>query len=277
MATATKNGTTADRTEQLKKLVTKAALCKVGIDALQTDPSYQRGIKPKHKKIVAEFNEEALGIPLVGQREDNSLWIVDGLQRITALKKMGWKVVRAEVFRSKGPEHEAEVFKLVNLNRTKLSPQEEFRALLTAHDERAWAIKDAVEACGYELMLYAGGGGRSGTSDDRASLQVGCVSAMAAVARKKGVEPIKFALLAAKECWPGDRLGCHNQMMLGLCAFHARHDGVVDTDRLYSRLKGVTPHKIIYQAQQANISGDKQSAVAEVIEKVYRKRRGVSA
>src|SRR5688572_29909905 len=125
----------------LKKLVTKSALRTVDLDLLAVDSAYQRDVRHGHKKIIADFNDQALGIPLIGEREDSTLWIVDGLQRITALKALGKTKARVEVFASKGIEHEAEVFKLVNLNRTKLKPVEEFKALLAAHDKESWDIK----------------------------------------------------------------------------------------------------------------------------------------
>jgi hypothetical protein len=75
--------------DKVMGLVVKSALRVVKLSDLSVDQSYQREVKSGHKSIVSDFNEEALGVPLVGQRSDGSLWIVDGLQRVTALKKLG--------------------------------------------------------------------------------------------------------------------------------------------------------------------------------------------
>lgn len=255
-----------------KRTVVKAALKVVDLAGLQVDPSYQRDVKAKHKSIVAEFNEEALGIPLVGERGDGSRWIVDGLQRITALRKMGRKSVRAEVFASDGPEHEAAIFKLVNLNRTKLSPGEEFRALLAGQDKLAWAIKEAVEAEGYRIVLGRRGQ-KLGGDNTYAAKELTCINTLVAVAKRSGTAPIRFALVAIRESWPGDRLGPYNMMIDGLSIFYSRHQGVVDMDRLIPRLRTVTPHKLIYAAQQVSLGGSGRSnAIADLIEKTYRKR-----
>jgi hypothetical protein len=215
---------------------------------------------------MAEFNEEALGIPLVGERDDSSLWIVDGLQRITALKKMGRKEVRAEVFASKGPEHEAAVFKLVNLNRTRLRPIEQFRALLAAHDELAWKVKNVVEDCGFKVAS-----GRSGHNENAYKELTG-VKLLMNVVRVHGVEPVRFALRAIESCWPGDRSGTHHNILSGLCKFFVRNQFAPDLERFYPRLRTVTPSKILFISQQTALGNDKAAAVADVLEKVYRKR-----
>jgi hypothetical protein len=251
-------------TKKVDRMVQKAALRVVDIDSLQVDESYQRPVKGKHKKIAAEFDEVALGIPLVGEREDGSLWIVDGRQRIEALRKMGTRsTVRAEVFASRGPEHEAEVFKLVNMNRTRLTAHEEYKALLAAHDEDAWAVKEAVESCGYRVT-------HGGTRSDQAVMYVSAVNTLMYLQRKYGAESIKFALTAAKECWPGDKLGVFNAILMGLGRFWARYEGAVDLERLYPRLRSVTPQKILYSASQTVASSGGEATV-QVLEKVYRK------
>lgn len=257
-------------TEKIKLLVTKSALRVLRLVDLRVDPSYQREVKAKHKRIVADFNPDALGIPLVGERSDGTLWVVDGLQRKTALEKLGKKEVRAEVFASQGPEHEAEVFKLVNLNRTKLTWGEQFKALLASHDESAWRIKEVVEGSGYRIAFSRHG--RTTSSDDKSSKELTCISTLVSVNARWGTEPIRFALAVITDVWPGDRLGTYAQMIEGLAVFYNRHNGAVDTPRLVDRLRTVTAQKILYAANQATIFTTRGEAVAEQLEKVYRKR-----
>ncbi len=255
--------------EELKKqLVTKAALRVVDLATLNVDPSYQRELNLKQvASIVASFEETALGIPLVGQREDGSLWTVDGQQRIGAIKKMGRRTVRAEVFASHGPEHEASVFKWVNFNRRKLNSVQQFRALLTAHDEAAWAVKECVEECGYHVVT-----GKNSRNSDLAADQLTCITTLMGIYKRLGVEPIKFALNTVKQVWPGDKLGVHNVMVDGFAIFWNRNKGVIDLDRLIPRLQTETAQKVHYGAGQMTISQNKSGSVADVLEKIYRKR-----
>ncbi len=251
-------------------MVVKKALRVVKLESLQVDPSYQRGVKPKHKKIISDFNESALGVLLVGEREDSSLWLVDGLQRKTALEKMKWTETRCEVFASEGPEHEAEIFRLVNLGRTNLTTRESFRSMLTEGHPLAWLIKEAVESCGGKLHLD---GGRPADSKGATARAVTCLSTLVRHAAVNGAEPIKFAITTAYECWPDDRMGINNRMIGGLCCWWKQKDGVIDLERLYPRLKSITPHKIMYAAAMTSLSGNTDFSNAEQIEKVYRLRR----
>jgi hypothetical protein len=248
-----------------KKLVVKAALRVLKLDSLNVDPAYQRDVKSKHVKIVSDFNEQALGIPLVGEREDSSLWIVDGLQRVTALRKLGWIEARFEVFRSLGVEHEAAVFKLVNINRTRLRSDEEFKALLTAHDGDAWAIKECVEKEGFYISL------RREKGDDNKGLT--CYNALRQWYHKGGVAYISFSLRMVRDCWPGDGKGTGHHMLNGMCVFYHRHKELLDESKLIARLQTVTPQSILYAASQGSFGGgDTAQSIATQIEKVYKKR-----
>lgn len=255
------------------RLVTKQALRVVDLESLQVDPAYQREVKAKHKKIVADFNEEALGIPLVGEREDGSLWIVDGLQRTTALRKLGKTKLRAEVFASNGTEHEAEIFKLVNLNRTKLTAGEQFRALLASHDPTAWAIKEAVESAGCHVVYAKSGNAKR--NPDASAKEVACINTLIEIATSPmlGVDCIRFAVETAGKCWPGDPVGLYAYVLHGLAIFHGRNEKVTDLDRLIPRLTRITPLKLIYTAGQIVVGhGGKAFTIADLIEKAYKSR-----
>jgi hypothetical protein len=251
--------------------VSKTALRVVKLDDLRVDPSYQRGVVAKHRKIVAEFDEDALGVILVGQREDNSMWIVDGLQRFTAVGKLGWTEMRANVFRSRGPEHEAAVFKLVNKNRTSLSSNQLFAALLTAGDEECWAVKSVAEKFGYKIPS----GGKRGVSAsrDQAAKELTCVNSLVRVYHQRGQEALEFVLGIISECWPGDPYAVKTDVVDGLFTWYvARMAGSgVDRDPLVPRLQASRPHAMIVSASQGAFG--RSQNMADVIERIYAKRK----
>lgn len=252
--------------EGKRKLVKKSALRVIKLADIQFDESYQRSVKPKHKRIIADFKEEALGIPLVAEREDGSLWGVDGQQRITALKKMSKETVRAEVFHSKGPEHEAEVYCLVNIQRTKPTACEEFRGLLTAQNKDAWEIKDAVEKEGFIIAS-----GRSGYRPNSNWKQISGINALRSIHKNQGVEAITFVLTVAKECWPEDKMAVNSRMMMGLARWWISLDAI-DMERLIPRFRKTTPHKILYAANQQNVVGEMIQPVVNILDKLYNSR-----
>lgn len=259
----------------VKMLTSKSALRVVRVADIRFDPAYQRGEVQGHKKIVAEFDEHALGIPLVGQREDGTLWGVDGRQRLTALKKLGRETVRAEVFVSQGPEHEAQVFKLVNAGRTKLMPADLFKAKLTAGDADAWAIHEAVKGAGFRLDFTR----QRKTHTAEAWRGVTAFSTLERVykmGKGAGAERIARILLVAGEAWPGDTFATNSDVLGGLGQFYAdRGDEMVDDQRLADRLRTTTPAKIIYSAGLG--VGGRHANVSAVVAKLYAKRAGKKA
>ncbi len=253
-----------------KRTVAGSALKVLYLEGIKTDPSYQRDIVPGHKKIVANFDPIALGIPLVGEREDGTQWIVDGLQRITALRKLGKKQVRAEVFRSEGPEHEASIFRKVNKNRTALKPLQLYQAALTEGDEKAWAIKKIVEEYGFAIHNAKTGIGPSNSSPEKLSMQVQCIAAIQKVYKKGGDNAVRFVFSVLKQCWPDDPSRVKEVVILGLYCFWSRREGSVDVERLIPRLNSTQPGKLIYSSQLG--TGNRDSVLADVIERLYKKR-----
>lgn len=168
-----------------KRTVKGSALKVLYLDGIQTDPSYQRDVVAGHKKIIADFDPVAFGVPLVGEREDGTLWIVDGLQRITALRKMGKKTMRAEVFRSQGPEHEASVFRKVNKNRTGLKPLQLFQAALTEGNEEAWAVKNVAEEYGFKIPKTHSPS-PANSSPENIAVTLSCVNAVQYIYKRGG-------------------------------------------------------------------------------------------
>jgi hypothetical protein len=215
---------------------------------------------------VANFDPNALGIPLVGQREDGTLWIVDGLQRISALRKLGKSTVRAEVFVSKGPEHEAEIFKLVNAGRVKLTPRDLFKAKLTSGDVVAWEIKHAVELAGFRLDVSRPG---KDTSPD-AWLYVIAYTTLEGIHKYSGRDAVKRILNIVKNAWPGDMLATNSDILGGLNAFFRRLENMVDDEKLSRNLATTTTQKVLYSGSQG--IGGRHANIADVIAKVYAKR-----
>ena len=255
--------------------------CKTIIRVLQlatlnVDPVYQREVKSKHKQIVADFNPLALGTPLVGQRSDGTMWVVDGYQRVTALRKLDKKFVRCEVFASSGQQAEAIIFVIVNKGRARLTSAEDFRGMLAGHDPLAWAIKEAVEAEGFVLKLSSKSG--RGASREVLSRQLSCINTVLKVANSTGgIDALRFALSIIKESWPADPNGPHIMIVGSMGLFYNRHGGMVDRDRLIPRLQTATPQQVMFTASQmvrTVSSGDRFSNGADVIEKLYQKRKG---
>jgi hypothetical protein len=259
--------------------VQKNALRVVSLDDLKADQSYQRPENDRAPRKMAEnYDPVAFGIPLVGEREDGSLWIVDGQQRIAALRLRvknkvtanAQKWVRVEIFKSEGPEHEAAVFKKINKDRTQLKPLQLFNAMLVAGDQHVWKIKELVEKHGFKIPKSNGRPGGARTTDENRAMYVSAVNQLSKILARGGEKSLEFVLSVVKEVWDTDPLRTKSEILGGLWQFWIRHKGVVDLERLVPRLNSTKPQKILYSAGMgvSNAEGN----VADVIERVYRKR-----
>lgn len=69
----------------------------------------------------------------VAEREDGTLWLIDGHHRVLAMMKMGIKMALAQVFKSEGKSHEKEVFSFFLERRVRLTKKEQAKATKLAN------------------------------------------------------------------------------------------------------------------------------------------------
>jgi hypothetical protein len=260
-----------------KRTVTESALRVLELDEIKVDPSYQRP-RSEHAvaKITKGFNPKAVGVPVVGERSDGTLWVVDGQQRIHAMREMKDKNrrwVRCEVFASSGPEHEAEIFRLINCNRTKLSAEQLYHASLTAGDETCWRLKKLLDEYGFTVPKVRRGKNESTTPATHAK-RIRTVKFLSYVLSRGhkygGEDAVRFILEVVSKAWPDDPLKQKSEIIEGLYNFRQNRGGDVDLDRLVPRLNLTTPAKVIYSAGMG--IGSRAANAAEVFERLYRKR-----
>jgi len=110
---------------------------------LVLDLSYQRyPNETKVNKIVKNFDKGALGVIICSAREDGTIVILDGGHRIAAMRmmKLDDQFVDCLVYFGLTIPEEANLFNLINDNRTKPKTQDLFKAKVVAHDSSAVEI-----------------------------------------------------------------------------------------------------------------------------------------
>ena len=200
---------------------------KIGVDELNISDSYQRTIVPNRvSRIAKNLDQDAFGSLTVGQRKDGSYWVVDGMQRLTAARKLGIGMVPCDVFQSDGQEHEARVFRLKNRERTNVSAVVLFRAQLTEGDEQTLAIADCVKSAGFKLGL------------DNHSTSWPYIRAVKALERsfvRVSATGLRTALHILDRSWPGEDGALQGDMIEGMCWFIKKHPDF-DMSRLVDKL-----------------------------------------
>lgn len=241
---------------------------KISVDELNISDAYQRTIVPARvNRIAKNLDQDAFGSLTVGQRRDGSYWVVDGMQRLTAARKLGIGMVPCDVFQSEGQEHEARVFRLKNKERTNVTACALFRAQLVEGDEQTVEIAKAVEAAGLSLRYESGKPGWP---------FVKAVVSLERAYRKVGKDGIAVVLSILCEAWFGESDALRGDIITGLSYFIYKTPDF-DKERLVKKL-AEKPISALLRAADATFklerdraasSSDRSFAMCMAIECVY--------
>lgn len=129
------------------------------IGLLLSDQNYQRGLKQAHINTIADdFNRLALTPPIVVQRRDGSYWLIDGQQRVEALRRMNrFTHIYVQLVKNITIEEEAELFVAVNSCSKALNATELYKACNRYGTNVATAIE--AELNRHELTAALGSTG----------------------------------------------------------------------------------------------------------------------
>lgn len=241
----------------------------VNLAYIRIDESYQRDVQKRCEVIYNDLKEPLIGSVLIGERSDGSLWLVDGRQRVTALKKLKKKSVHASIFKSNGPQHEAEMFIATNQQRTKVSSYDSYRARLVARDEAAIQVDTVVRELGFTIAKSRDNK-RPGPSK-----VLTCPGALLYVVDRTSASLLRWILSFIKRRWPGDPEALRDRMITGLLRFRLLIVKPIDDDRLYNRLEGRDPVRIYREAAKISCDGGEPvaAAVTMIIKRLYEPRR----
>jgi hypothetical protein len=252
---------------------------KILVDELNISDAYQRTIIPARvKRIANNLDQDAFGSLTVGQRSDGTFWVVDGMQRLTAARKLGVAMVPCDIFQSDGQGHEARVFRLKNKERTNVTACSLFRAQLVEGDLQTVAIKEIVEAAGLRLRFDNGAKGWP---------YVKAVVALESSYRRVGANGLRCVLDVISKAWHGESEALRGDIIGGVAWFLKRNEGI-DIERLVDRLSKKSVSGVIRAAEatfklerdRSSSSGNKAICTCFAIEFIYshglRKKKGVA-
>ena len=229
---------------------------------------YQRGVyASKIRKYAQNFDYDVFGVPLVSQR-DGSYWIVDGQNRVEALKLKGIKTVLCQVLHGLSYEEEAMKFVKLNTDRTVLSANQKFHARVESGEEKAFKIAEIIHK---NDLTY----GRN--SNKRNDNQIGAISCIERIMGSHGEKHLDRVLRTIKKSWCGTADSLNRDILVGVSTFFEENKRVNETI-LISALERTTPQSIklsatVFAATNNTLikSGTygKEPHIAKVIRDVY--------
>ena len=186
----------------------RTMMLRVDGSTLQRDERYQRDevSGAKTEEMGRNYSPEAVGDLTVGHRADGTYWVVDGWQRLLAMRFRGdIKTTRCTVFESRGVEHEREVFGRININRTPLNVYDKFNNQALRGEQPYAEVNDCLRKLGLQVK-------KIGTT--------GTVKFPGVVVRTWQVDKLatERALQWQKDIWPVCLM--HNSIHKGLWYLH---------------------------------------------------------
>jgi hypothetical protein len=125
----------------------------VTIAAINVDEDYQRVLRHSFVNMIARnYDIVKAGPILVNERDDGTLWCVDGQHRMAGALQAGEEEIFAHVTHGLSKEEEAEL-RLARNDRKSDNVYEKFRTRLVMGDEKAHAMVALVEQHGTRLNL----------------------------------------------------------------------------------------------------------------------------
>jgi len=100
--------------------------------------------------LLAMWDPDYLGIPVVSRRKDGSLWVIDGQHRIEVLNRLGVTTVACTVYEGLTLREEAKMFLALNRNRKAPYPYDQYRVGLTAGMRTERRMFQQAQACGLD-------------------------------------------------------------------------------------------------------------------------------
>jgi hypothetical protein len=162
------------------------------LSVLNVDHSYQRDEKPGLiKKIAENYSRTAVQALAVGLRADGTYWVVDGQQRRCGAILAGEELIPCNVFESKGPHHEAEVFSQINKDKVRMTPFEIWHSDLCRCESTTVAINQVVVDAGFVV-------------DPTPSTwyKIACPSALVRAFKMVGLDKLADILNLLRDVWP---------------------------------------------------------------------------
>ncbi len=233
-------------------------------DELHVDHGYQRPLQPTHiAGMVKTFDPLLFGVLVIAQRTDGTYWILDGQQRVEALKRLGKgdMLVPCEVMTGLSWGDEARIYNLRNKNRKAQTPQQDFKGALAWGSPTEVAISRIVRASGFQLNLEQGS-----LSDGR----IVAVADLRAIYTQRRDGTLIEVLDLIRATW-GTNTGPHAQILVGLALFVGTYRERYKAKRFVTALGRVSPDQLLREirAFAAATKAKREYAGAAVILRYY--------
>jgi len=237
---------------------------RVVVDKIQIDFSYQRDFDEHRAKVMAAaFDESRIGVPVLAERPDSTLWVIDGQHRTAAAKMAGRgsMSVFCEIHTGLSRAQEAELFLKLNGGRKAVRVFDKYKARMVAKEPIALEFTRIVESCGLRI----------GTTPGKATLCA--IQAIEAVhARNKNLAVV---LDLVKRWSNSDVRAVDGDLLKDVSNFLVDYADEADPDELLTKLAKIDPAVVMRKILGAHdaMRSKRRLAANSVLREIYNSRR----
>lgn len=230
----------------------------VPVKEMAVDSTYQRVIRNRIRKMIAEWDYEKCDVLTVSYR-DNKYYVVDGQHRFMAAKANNVEYLPCQVLENMTQKDEAKKFVEMNTLVCKLSPFDTFSANLLLGDETDSTIANLAETYGLSIGEYKGIGNG----------QIGSIAICRRIVKKQGADCLNWVLRVLHEArWHEIKTGHSSRMMYMLFHFYANNKNDISflTGNVISCLRKTNPSMLTANAKVMYPSLDNDTACERYFE-----------
>jgi hypothetical protein len=198
---------------------------------------YQRLIRPRQiANIMRHFNPARLGVLVVNRREDGVIAVLDGHNRLSSLREMGYGAAHCIVLEGLTIEEEADFFRRQKENVSTLTQYNQYVAGVYARDPHYVTIH-------YLLNKY----GFRASGRETGPRNITAISALSKITQTFGFPVLQQTLEWIAAAWPNDTAILRREMLAGLSDFASRFGNTIPTSLFASRMSAKHPGDMLHE------------------------------
>lgn len=238
------------------------------------EPNYQREVDiGRVDKIKARFDEAKLDPPLLNRRITNEgeFSIVDGLQRTTTMRELGYEYTKCAVIEVPLLE-EGELFLHQYDHTRKINPRQQFNARVVLGDPDYIKAQQICSSQGFFIPS------RHDTETPARSIRIDTTTGVTYTYNLDTTgDVLDQALQIVYKCWYGAKKAQHHDLLRGVGHMVQEYSSFLTEDAL-DEWSLLSPTTAIEPAAKAGSQSDRAKAVAEGLRKHagIRKKRNVA-
>ncbi len=218
------------------------------------------------EKIVANFDEARLGLPIVSAR-DGRYHLLDGAHRVAALRKIGYSHAMCIVLTGLTYQDEADYFRTQNLNSRPLTKYNLFKAGLESGDELCVQIERITRANDFVVGMSL-----------RSFNNISAIHALMTICTVYGVQTLDETLQLLRATWEGINNVTRREFLVGTAEFVHRFGPALFAERMrFKSIAEIWQDYLAESSQSHRTSSDPamRKAFCRVLVRHYNK--GLSA